>query len=194
METQLFARRQQLAYHGLGDITVIVFFGAVATAGLKVTVGGGRVPIAVGDSMETYRYYDADTVVAGTQIGLLCCMLLAINNIRDFYSDREHNKRTLIVRFGLSFGRWEVVSLVAATYALGLSYWYIICDRLLIFALPFACSAPIALGVIRDVITNTAASVEAEKKKDVFGAILAKSALLHLVFSAALAGSIFMSC
>ena len=186
-----------LAYHGLGDLTVVVFFGAVATAGLKVTVGGGRDPLA--DA--SYRYYDADTLVAGTQIGLLCCMLLAINNIRDYHSDREHNKRTLVVRFGLRFGRWEVAALVAAAYALGFCHWYLVRDRPLAFALPVACSSPIALGVVRDVLANTgggaggaAGGGGAEAKKDAFGAILARSALLHLVFSAALAASIAFSC
>lgn len=197
-----------LAYHGLGDVTVLVFFGAVATAGLKVTVGGGLEAASSGVSgggrdadvseQLAYRFYDADTLVAGTQVGLLCCLLLAVNNIRDFHSDSRHNKRTLIVQYGLGFGKLESVSLVASAYALGLGYWYFWHGKLLVSLAPMLVSLPIAIGVLRDIIAGAndlAASPPndddaAALMKQRFGSILGRSALLHLVFSAVLAFSL----
>ena len=82
-----------LAYHGLGEIFVVAFFGLIA-------VGG------------TY-YVQALTIdwvvlVAGFAAGSLATVLLAINNLRDVDGDRASNKRTLAVRFGETFARVEV--------------------------------------------------------------------------------------
>lgn len=81
-----------LGYNGLGDIFVLIFFGPVA-------VGG------------TY-YVQALTVTpqvlcAGLAPGLIATALLAINNLRDVESDSQVGKRTLAVRFGVPFVRFE---------------------------------------------------------------------------------------
>ncbi len=83
------AGRYSLAYIGLADLFVFVFFGPVAVAG-------------------TY-YVQALTVtmpalLAGAGPGALSVCILLINNIRDLEGDREANKRTLVVRFGRRFG------------------------------------------------------------------------------------------
>ena len=202
----------QLAYHGFGDITVVIFFGAVATAGLKVVVGGGKqssLPLLNLSMDPTPMYYDSDTIVAGTQIGLLCCVLLAINNIRDYYSDKMHNKNTLIVQFGLMFGKLEVLALIFGSFGLGWWYWYIQCNKLLPALMPMAISSYIAFHVIQDIFLliendknemkekweteDDSAKIEL-KKKVMYGKTLAKSALLHLIFSAALAIALSISC
>jgi 1,4-dihydroxy-2-naphthoate octaprenyltransferase len=46
-------------------------------------------------------------VVAGLGPGLLASGLLVVNNLRDIDEDREAEKRTLAVRFGQTFGRFQ---------------------------------------------------------------------------------------
>lgn len=81
--------RYSLAYLGISDLFVLVFFGPVA-------VGG------------TY-YVQALTItpsvlIAGLAPGLLAVAILLVNNIRDINEDRAANKKTLIVRTGRNVG------------------------------------------------------------------------------------------
>ncbi|PSQ68968.1 MAG: 1,4-dihydroxy-2-naphthoate polyprenyltransferase [Bacteroidetes bacterium QH_2_67_10] len=84
------AGRWSLAYLGLADLFVLVFFGPVAVGGTyyvqALTVNG---PV----------------LVAGMAPGLLATGILLINNLRDREEDARANKKTLVVRFGRSFGR-----------------------------------------------------------------------------------------
>jgi 1,4-dihydroxy-2-naphthoate octaprenyltransferase len=82
-----------LAYRGLGEIFVIIFFGVVAVAGTYfVQTLGLTVPV----------------LVTGFGVGCLATVLLVINNLRDVASDRASNKRTTVVRFGETFARIEI--------------------------------------------------------------------------------------
>lgn len=74
-----------LAYHGLGDVFVFVFFGLVAV-GATCFVQAGTV--------------GAEAAVAGGAIGLLAANILVANNYRDAETDARAGKRTLVVRFG----------------------------------------------------------------------------------------------
>jgi 1,4-dihydroxy-2-naphthoate octaprenyltransferase len=83
-----------LAYHGLGDLFVLIFFGFVA----------------VGGSYYVQRLeLHSSAIIAGFAVGCLAVVLLAINNLRDVQSDRASGKKTLVVRFGEEFGRAEIV-------------------------------------------------------------------------------------
>jgi 1,4-dihydroxy-2-naphthoate octaprenyltransferase len=82
-----------LAYHGLGEIFVIVFFGIVAVGGTYFVQTLGWTP---------------DITIAGFGIGCLATVLLVINNLRDVAGDRVSNKRTTVVRFGETFARIEI--------------------------------------------------------------------------------------
>ena len=84
-----------LAYHGLGELFVLIFFGFVA-------VGGSYY-------VQTLTF-DVRALVAGFAVGCLAVALLAINNLRDVHSDRLSNKKTLAVRFGERFGRFEIAA------------------------------------------------------------------------------------
>jgi 1,4-dihydroxy-2-naphthoate octaprenyltransferase len=46
-------------------------------------------------------------LIAGLAPGLISVGLLVVNNLRDIDEDRQANKRTLAVRFGASFARWQ---------------------------------------------------------------------------------------
>ncbi len=97
-----------LAYRGLGELFVILFFGFVAVAGTTF--------------VQTGEWY-VEAMVAGFQIGCLSTVLIAINNLRDLEEDRRANKRTLAARLGLTFARWEITLLIVAAHAAG-SYWF----------------------------------------------------------------------
>lgn len=91
-----------LAYLGLGDLFVIAFFGFVAVCGTAF-VEAGRVP--------PLAWW------AAVPVGALATGILIVNNMRDRWTDPAANKRTLIVRFGRSFGLWEHFAMLAASYA-----------------------------------------------------------------------------
>ena len=100
-------------YHGLGDVTVVIFFGFVATGGMRYVHGGST------------DFLSMPTAVASAQVGLLCAVLLAINNLRDVTTDALVGKNTLPVKFGVRFGRWEVTLLLGVPYLLNL-YWILL--------------------------------------------------------------------
>lgn len=84
-----------LAYLGLGDIFVLIFFGPVAVAG-TFYIQAGEWPLAIW--------------LIGLAPGLLSCAILAINNLRDVDQDRQAQKRTVAVRFGAGFARAEYLA------------------------------------------------------------------------------------
>lgn len=79
-----------LAYHGLGDVCVLVFYGII--------------PVC-------FTYYvqaDAFSLLAfllSVAVGALSVNILVVNNYRDYRQDRDAGKRTTIVIFGRRFGR-----------------------------------------------------------------------------------------
>ncbi len=83
------AGRYSLAYLGIADAFVIVFFG----------------PVAVGGTYYVQALNINPTVIAaGFAPGLLSAAILLVNNVRDIAEDRTANKRTLVVRLGRSTG------------------------------------------------------------------------------------------
>jgi 1,4-dihydroxy-2-naphthoate octaprenyltransferase len=97
-----------LAYHGLGDVFVFLFFGLVAVPG-------------------TF-YVQALTVSAAAwwaaiPVGAIGTALLVVNNLRDASTDVKAGKRTLVVRLGTKAGKAEYVLLLAAAFATPLAMW-----------------------------------------------------------------------
>ncbi len=82
--------RYALAYTGLADVVVLVFFGPVAVGGTYYVQTLALTP---------------EAVVAGLGPGLLSMALLVVNNLRDVDEDRAAGKKTLIVRWGPRWGR-----------------------------------------------------------------------------------------
>lgn len=98
-----------LGYHGLGDVFVFLFFGLVAV-GATYFVQAGR--------------WTAGALLASIPIGLLAANILVVNNYRDVETDAVAGKRTLVVRFGRRFARWQFgLSLTGAFAAAGLLAW-----------------------------------------------------------------------
>lgn len=74
-----------LSYHGLGELTVFIFFGLV--------------PVNLTYYVQALRI-DPLVVMASITIGLLGVNVLLVNNYRDVEDDREAGKRTSVVIFG----------------------------------------------------------------------------------------------
>jgi 1,4-dihydroxy-2-naphthoate octaprenyltransferase len=91
-----------LGYLGLGELLVFPFFGPIAACGAYF-LQTGTVTLPV--------------FIASLSPGFLCCSILIANNLRDEKSDRMANKRTLIARFGRTFGSWEYTLTIAAAAA-----------------------------------------------------------------------------
>ena len=79
-----------LAYNGLGDVFVLVFFGFVAVL-FTAFVQCGAFPFSAW--------------AGGLACGLLAVNILLVNNARDMETDIVANKRTTVVRFGRGFAR-----------------------------------------------------------------------------------------
>ena len=91
-----------LAYVGLGEAFVFVFFGLVALTGtIAVTV----LPAVSGTIQLTYSFFVGPLVWVGIPFGLLAVAILEVNNIRDAPTDRLVGKRTLAVRIGDMWAR-----------------------------------------------------------------------------------------
>lgn len=120
-----------LGYHGLGDLFVFIFFGLVAV-GATYFVQAGRL--------------SDDAFIAAVPIGLLTANILVLNNYRDAETDAIAGKRTLVVRFGREFARWQhALSLVVALTA---PLLFFVRSRHLCVLLPVAL-APLARAHIR---------------------------------------------
>ena len=94
--------RRPYASRALGELSVFVFFGLVATVG-SAYVQSGRV--------------SALALAASLPVGILAVGLLMINNVRDVDTDAATGKRTLAVRlgartYGHTFGWLLIVAFV----------------------------------------------------------------------------------
>lgn len=145
-----------LAYLGLGDLFVIIFFGLLAVMGI--------VFLNTGEWM-------AEAFVLGLQIGLHATVLIAINNLRDHSGDRLVNKKTLAVRFGVKFSRWEIAALSFLPFVLNLYWWF---EGYKIAAIVSLLAIPLAIKITKNIF-NTEPSPAYNK-------FLGQAAGLHLVF------------
>ena len=89
-----------LGYLGLGDLFVLIFFGPVAVAGTYY--------------LQT-QACPLNVIVASLAPGLISAAILTVNNFRDRFTDKQAGKKTLVVRWGETFGVTAYcVALVAA--------------------------------------------------------------------------------
>lgn len=146
-----------LSYRGLGELFVFIFFGLVGTAGTFY--------------IQTL-HFGWPALVAGTQIGLLATLMIAVNNVRDYYTDKEANKRTIVVRFGINFGKGVITFCALTPFLIGF-YWHAQAALLPLITLP------IALIIVRRVWILPPSKA--------YNEILGSSALLHLSFGLFLA-------
>jgi 1,4-dihydroxy-2-naphthoate octaprenyltransferase len=157
--------RAPLAYRGLGDVFVLLFFGVVAVCG-------------------SY-YAQAKTLaivplVCSLAVGSLATAILVVNNLRDRDADARANKRTLVVRYGARFGRIEYAALMAFAYAVPVALFVV--SESLGWLLPLA-TLPLAARQLWRVNKSDGALLNAE---------LGATARLGLAFSALLAVGVLL--
>jgi 1,4-dihydroxy-2-naphthoate polyprenyltransferase len=118
-------------YHGLGEVSVFVFFGVAAVAGTAFVQMGRLSWLGLASSVPA---------------GLLACALLMINNLRDIRSDSESGKVTLAVRIGDARSRTAYLLFMLVPFAVA---------ALIAFARPFALlvllALPLSLAPVREV-------------------------------------------
>ena len=95
-----------LAYHGLGDVAVILFFGLVPVGFTYYVLTG------------TWTW---EVIVTALACGLVIDSMLMINNFRDREEDARCHKRTIVVALGARFGSWSYFALGAAAVVLCLT-------------------------------------------------------------------------
>ncbi|MBN1300818.1 MAG: 1,4-dihydroxy-2-naphthoate polyprenyltransferase [Melioribacteraceae bacterium] len=121
-----------LAYKGLGDIFVFIFFGFVGTIG---------------------TYYVQTKIVtefvfwASVPVGALITNILVINNYRDIDEDKLAGKNTLAVRFGKTFTRVQYTGFIIISYLVPIIAFVTYKNNWLIF-LPYL-TIPVAYKLVR---------------------------------------------
>ncbi len=97
-----------LAYHGLGDVFVWVFFGIVAVCGTYFI------------QTEAVSW---SVFLASNAVGALASAILVVNNLRDRVTDAAASKRTLAVRFGARAARIQYAMMVAFAFLAPAAGW-----------------------------------------------------------------------
>jgi 1,4-dihydroxy-2-naphthoate octaprenyltransferase len=97
-----------LAYMGLGDVFVFLFFGLVAVLGTYYAQA---------------RMLDPEAWIAAIPVGTLATAILVVNNLRDIDTDRAAGKLTLAVRVGRRATRVEFAALLGAAFIVPIALW-----------------------------------------------------------------------
>ncbi len=145
-----------LAYYGLGDLFVMIFFGLAAVCGTYFS--------------HTLKI-DAPAFMAAVIVGLHAMGILVVNNTRDIEQDRQVSKMTVCVRLGLMNSKLYYLFLLALSYlllinlALDLTSWWL--------ALPLL-TIPLA-------VLNCKKILKAQKGEQ-YNQLLASTAKLQIIF------------
>lgn len=125
-----------LAYHGLGDVFVFVFFGLIAVGGTVYVQG---------------LIWPPDAVVAGAGLGALSTAILVVNNLRDIETDANAGKRTLAVRLGVTGTRAQYVLMLLVAAAVPILGW--LRYGWPVWTLVSLAFVPLTVGPLRTVLT-----------------------------------------
>ncbi|HKW73170.1 MAG TPA: 1,4-dihydroxy-2-naphthoate polyprenyltransferase [Candidatus Dormibacteraeota bacterium] len=129
-------------YLGLGEVSVFVFFGLVATVGTTYVETSHITPLAV---------------LLGSGVGFLATAILVLNNLRDIDTDAAAGKRTLATRLGRDRTRWLLVVLVSASFAVPIIVFMTMLASVTVMAMHFG--IPIASIPVRTAFATTSPPV-----------------------------------
>lgn len=120
------ASKKSIAYIGLGEVFVFVFFGPIAVAGTVYVQSLTWEPFAL---------------AWGVPLGLLAAAILVVNNLRDIPTDAAAGKKTVAVRIGEAMTRRLYFALVGAAIVAPLviahyadALWWLLPIATLLFA------------------------------------------------------------
>ncbi len=120
-----------LAYNGLGDVFVFMFFGIVGTTGTYY--------------LQTHEF-SILSLLTSIPVGALITNILVVNNFRDIEEDRAAGKRTLAVILGRKFARYQYILLTVSSFAIPAVLYFFYQFDFLVF-LPYL-TFPIAFKLI----------------------------------------------
>lgn len=123
-----------LAYNGLGDLFVFIFFGLIAVMGTYYV-----------NALE----WSNSSFWASLAVGALSTNILVINNLRDVEQDTQAGKNTLGVLFGENFLRVEYLAMLFLAFAIPPHFYFKLHYGIIIF-LPFLI-LPFALLLLKKV-------------------------------------------
>ncbi len=127
-----------LAYNGLGDVFVFLFFGVVGTVGTYYVQAVEVTPLVFWASIP---------------VGALITNILVVNNYRDIEEDRAVGKNTLSVKMGRKFTRYQYLAFMVLSYLILFVVYFTFKKSLYIF-LPFV-TIPMAVKLIKMIFTFT---------------------------------------
>jgi 1,4-dihydroxy-2-naphthoate octaprenyltransferase len=148
-----------LAYVGLGDVFVFVFFGLAAVCGTYFVQA---------------QALTAPVAWSGAAVGALATAILAVNNTRDVANDRRADKRTVAVRFGAGATRAEYAAMVSFAFAIPVGLYRHFADPELLLPL---IAAPWAIALVSQVYRADGTALNP---------LLGKTAQLELAYGALL--------
>jgi 1,4-dihydroxy-2-naphthoate polyprenyltransferase len=121
-----------LAYNGLGDVFVFLFFGIVGTMGTFYL---------------HHQQFTLLSFIISLPVGALITNILIVNNYRDIDEDRAAGKKTLAVILGNTFSKIEFIVLLIISFLVPLSLFFTYDFSYWIF-LPYL-TIPIAIILIK---------------------------------------------
>ncbi|MEM9081596.1 MAG: 1,4-dihydroxy-2-naphthoate octaprenyltransferase [Verrucomicrobiota bacterium] len=147
-----------LAYLGLGELFVILFFGLIAVTGTAFVQTG---------------QYHPEALLLGLTVGSLSAILITINNLRDIEEDTQASKKTLAVRWGWPKARWlPLIETLVAFTPLFLLKNKIASDRFVLLVLP--------LALLYSLLAN---KIRRHKPSPTYNKSLAQAGLLLIAFA-----------
>ncbi len=120
-----------LAYNGLGDLFVFIFFGVVGT---------------IGTYYVQTKEFSFISFLTSIPVGALITNILVVNNFRDIEEDKAAGKKTLAVLFGRDFTRYQFIFLILASFLTPVILFFFFSFNIWIF-LPYL-TIPIAYKLI----------------------------------------------
>ncbi len=125
-----------LAYNGLGDVFVFIFFGVVGT---------------MGTSYLHTKEFSFLSFLASIPVGALITNILVVNNYRDVEEDKQAKKFTLAVILGRNFSRFQFIISLAASFIVPAVFYFFFNFHIWIF-LPYI-TIPVAIKLIKMLYT-----------------------------------------
>lgn len=145
-----------ICYLGLSELFILFFYGGICV-GVSFYIQTG--------------FVSGTSLLCALQMGLLAIIPNALNNFRDMHEDAEVNKKTLAVRFGATFAKWEIALLTITPFLLN-GMW-------LVAGFPEAALIPLFLIPIAFLFVR---SVWMTTPGPMFNRYFALSVFLHFAF------------